>query len=112
MNIKYEVKTTEVFEKQTKKLFKKYKSLKEDLEELTLGLEENPSQGIPLSNHCYKIRLAIKSKGKGKSGGARIITHFLIKNNFIILLTIYDKSEKESITEKELIEILNKIELD
>ena len=111
MKIHYDVKTTQVFEKQTKKLFKKYKSLKEDLADLILSLEENPKQGIPLSNHCFKIRLSIKSKAKGKSGGARIITHFLLKNEIIFLLTIYDKSEKDTVSDKELIEILNTIEM-
>lgn len=48
----------------------------------------------------YKIRLAIKSKGKGKSGGARVITYVLTDNNEIYLLTIYDKSEFDSIDDK------------
>lgn len=110
MNLQYEIKTTPIFEKQSKKLIKKYKSLKEELVELIESLEENPMQGIPLSNHCFKIRISIKSKGKGKSGGARIITHFLVNDGIIFLLTIYDKSEKDSVTDKELIEILNTIE--
>lgn len=110
MSLQYEVKTTPAFEKQARKLIKKYKSLKEELTELISSLEENPIQGIPLSNHCFKIRLSIKSKGKGKSGGARIITHLAVTDKAIFLLTIYDKSERDSVSDKELIEILKTIE--
>ncbi len=54
--------------------------------------------------------MAIKSKGKGKSGGARVITHFAISDDTIYLLTIYDKSDKEDLTDNELSELLNFIE--
>jgi len=59
-------------------------------------------QGQSIGNSCYKIRLAIESKGKGKSGGARVIIHVYLERGNIFLLTIYDKSEKENISEKEL----------
>lgn len=70
------------------------------------SLKESPSQGTPLGNECYKIRMAIASKGKGKSGGARVITCFKIVNETVYLLTIFDKSEQENITDKELSELL------
>jgi hypothetical protein len=63
-------------------------------------------QGVDMGHNCYKIRIAIASKGKGKSGGARIITNLLVSNAIVYLLTIYDKSDKESLTDKELIELL------
>jgi len=66
--------------------------------------------GTPLGHECYKIRLAIASKGKGKSGGARVITYLQVLKNSIFLLSIYDKSEKENITDKELQEILKNID--
>ncbi len=102
----YKVLTTSVFKSDSKKLIKKYKSLKEELLELIETLEEFPNQGTPLGNDCYKIRLAIKSKGKGKSGGARVITCVKILNEFVYLLTIYSKSEKDNITDKELEELI------
>jgi len=102
----YKVLTTSVFKSDSKKLIKKYKSLKEELLELIETLEEFPTQGTPLGNDCYKIRLAIKSKGKGKSGGARVITCVKILNEFVYLLTIYSKSEKDNITDKELKELI------
>jgi hypothetical protein len=63
-------------------------------------LEMKPDSGISLGGGIYKIRLAIKSKNKGKSGGARIITSYLSKNNVLYLLTIYDKSDQESISDQ------------
>jgi hypothetical protein len=55
-----------------------------------------------LANNCYKIRLAIKSKGKGKSGGARVITQIQVVENNVFLLALYDKSEQENISDKEI----------
>ena len=70
----YNVKLADNFKKEAKKLLKKYVSLKKELAELFLELEINPSKGTPLGNNIYKIRLAITSKNKGKSGGARLIS--------------------------------------
>jgi mRNA-degrading endonuclease RelE of RelBE toxin-antitoxin system len=102
----YKVKTTPKFEKELKRLAKKYPSLKIEYPELVRGLKENPEQGTFLGNYCYKIRLAVASKGKGKSGGARVITYLQISETVIYLLTIYDKNEQESIPAKELNELL------
>ena len=102
----YKVKTISTFERQAKKLIKKYPSLKKELLELVKDLQKNPSQGIPLGKNCFKIRIAISSKGKGKSGGGRIITNIVVTENTVFLLTIYDKSEQENITEKELQSLL------
>ena len=66
--------STPNFDKEAKALLKKYPSLPDDLELLFESLQHNPVQGTSLGNDCYKIRLAIRSKGKGKSGGARVIT--------------------------------------
>ncbi|MCU0376480.1 MAG: type II toxin-antitoxin system RelE/ParE family toxin [Chitinophagaceae bacterium] len=102
----YSVKSIEVFEKQAKRLSKKYASLKKELLQLVQELKENPEQGTPIGKNCYKIRLAIASKNKGKSGGARVITNFVVTDETVYLLSIYDKSEKENLTDKELTELL------
>ena len=102
----YSVKSIVVFEKQAKKLIKKYASLKSELLELVQGLKENPKQGTAIGKNCFKIRISISSKGKGKSGGARIITNLVFTDATVYLLSIYDKSEKENITDKELEELL------
>jgi mRNA-degrading endonuclease RelE of RelBE toxin-antitoxin system len=79
----YEVIATHRFKRDIKKLVKKYNSLKKEFAELINELESNPQHGVSLGNNCYKIRLSIASKGKGKSGGARIITHFVIKDEMV-----------------------------
>lgn len=98
------------FEKELKKLAKRYPSLKSEYSALLKSLLLQPQQGTALGNNCFKIRLAISSKGKGKSGGARVITYLQIVESTIFLLTIYDKSAKENITDKELKEILNNLD--
>jgi hypothetical protein len=105
----YNVKSIEVFERQAKRLVKKDASLKDEIETLSQELEKHPESGIPLGNSCFKIRIAIASKGKGKSGGGRIITNFVLRDDTVYLLSIYDKSEKEGLTDKELAELLKYI---
>jgi mRNA-degrading endonuclease RelE of RelBE toxin-antitoxin system len=102
----YKVLTIPPFDKQLKRLVKKYPSLKNEFAELLESLEQEPEQGTNLGNNCYKIRIAIASKGKGKSGGARVITNFVIAEETVFLLSIYDKSEKGNLTDKELDELL------
>ena len=101
--------TTSNFRKEAKKLIKKYHSLRNELAELSELLEEKPKSGTFLGSSCYKIRLAIKSKGKGKSGGARIITNYKIKNDTVYLLSIYDKSEFDTITDNDLKRLIKKL---
>ena len=106
----YKVKFVPKFEKELKRLSKKFPSLKSDFSLLLKSLKEEPSQGISLGNDCYKIRMVIASKGKGKSGGARVITCFKIVHGIVYLLTIFDKSEQENIADKELKELLKFID--
>ncbi|MBX2973009.1 MAG: type II toxin-antitoxin system RelE/ParE family toxin [Flavobacteriales bacterium] len=69
---------------------------------LIAGLEEDSMQGTPLGQDSFKIRIAIASKGKGKSGGARVITHVRVVAGRVYLLTIFDKSEQDALSDKEL----------
>jgi mRNA-degrading endonuclease RelE of RelBE toxin-antitoxin system len=116
------------FEKELKRLSKKYPSIKSDFTQLIKEITDNPKLGTFLGNNCYKIRLAIASKGKGKSGGARVITYLYFKSGGIVsseegelknkepeivyLLTIYDKSEKTDLKPNELKEMIESLELD
>ena len=102
----YKIKTVPKFEKELKRLVKKYPSLKEEYIELLKNLKIEPEQGTALGNNCYKIRLAIASKGKGKSGGARVITYLQVIETTVYLLSIFDKSDQENIPDKELAELL------
>ena len=112
------IKVTSNFQKEAKRLIKKFKSLKYELVDLQNKLIEDPRTGTPLGNDCYKIRLKITSKGKGKSGGARVITLLeteiivvgkqLSKEITVLLLTIYDKSEVTNLSDRELSELITK----
>jgi len=102
----YSVIPIERFKKEAKRLIKKYPSLKSELTELNETLSGNPEIGTSLGNNTFKVRIAIKSKGKGKSGGARVITYLFTEEKEIYLLTIFDKSEFGSIEDKILREII------
>ncbi len=99
-----------MFSKEYKRLLKKYPSLKGDLLELACAIRANPLQGVDLGHNIRKIRLAIASKGKGKSGGARVVTFNLlaeIDNQRVVLVTIFDKGERESMSVESLRTIIN-----
>lgn len=104
----FNVVPTSDFQLEFKALYKKFPSLKKEINELGLSLETNPTLGTPLGKNCYKIRLAIRSKSTGKSGGARIITHVKVIKQTVYLLSIYDKSNQSTITNKELEERIKK----
>lgn len=109
----YSIETLPHFDKQLKRLAKKYKSLKEDLGKLVDLLRENPAIGADLGNGVRKVRMAISAKGKGKSHGARVITHTAIvsvEDGVVTLLAIYDKAEQDSITSKEIEQLLKELE--
>jgi hypothetical protein len=103
----YSVIPTPDFKKLFKKLAKKYPSLKTDLQELIDILQEKPDAGTSLGHGIYKIRMAITSKGKGKSGGARIITFMVADDQEVYLVHIYDKSQLENLTKKEIFDLLD-----
>lgn len=105
----YKIASIPLFDRQAKRLAKKYPSLKKDLTKLITTLEKEPVQGIALGNNFYKIRLGITSKGKGKSGGARVITYVKIFRLTVFLTSIYDKSEKATVSEKELQQIFSMV---
>ena len=105
----YRIIPTPKFRKEAKRLAKKHPSLKSDLYSFEKELSNNPHLGTSLGNNAFKIRLAIKSKGKGKSGGARVITYLMDKDSEIYLLTIYDKSEIESVNDNTLRNLIAEI---
>lgn len=98
------------FEREAKRLIKRYRSLKKDLAELIGRLKIEPFIGADLGGGVRKIRLGISSKGKGKSGGARVIAHtdvvLEMMSGIITLLYIYDKSEQSTISDKDIQKLL------
>lgn len=104
----YNVIPTPDFKKHFKKLAKKYPSLKTDLAQLIETIAEKPTSGIHLGHNIYKIRMAITSKNRGKSAGARVITFFITEEKEIYLVHIFDKSELENLTKEQILDLLKK----
>ncbi|MBR4441025.1 MAG: type II toxin-antitoxin system RelE/ParE family toxin [Bacteroidales bacterium] len=107
MNVTF--KTVRDFERQARRLAKKYKSLKKDLLSLQQELLSNPFKGTELGKGVRKIRLAISSKGGGKSGGARVLTLAVHVSDDaeVTLLTIYDKSEISNVSDEYISWLVN-----
>jgi len=106
------VSVSKEFKRDAKDLVKKFHTLKESVDKLISDLLDNPYLGNPYGNKIYKVRIADKSKGGGKSGGFRIMYYHINKTADgieILLLTIFDKSEKSTITKTEALKKLNKI---
>ena len=104
----YRIVTTEDFDREVKKLSKKYRSFKTDLIEFEKDLLANPTMGDDLGDNTRKVRMAIASKNKGKRGGARVLTCTVlvdIENTKIYLLDIYDKSDKDTASKNEIKEL-------
>lgn len=109
----YEVRLGSRFKQSFKRLRKKYRSLDQDLEELVTVLECDPAVGADLGNGVRKVRMAIRATGKGKSHGARVITHtavISVREGVVTLLAIYDKAEQSTITSKEIEQLLRELE--
>jgi len=102
----YNIELSANFKKEAKRLTKKYSSLKSELAKLFTELEENPTTGTPLGNDIYKIRLAISSKNKGKSGGARVLSFVKVTQTTVLLFSIYSKGDIDNLTDKEIKELI------
>ncbi len=102
--------TTPIFDRQLKRLAKKHRSILADVTEKVRELLENPHEGESLGQSCYKVRMAITSKGKGKSGGSRLVSCVKIEKDTIFMLSIYDKSEREDLEDGELDLLLKQID--
>ena len=102
----YSIQLSENFKKEAKKLSKKYPSLKLELAHLFIKLEENPTLGTSLGNDIYKIRIAIASKNKGKSGGARLLTFVKVTQTTVLLFSIYNKGDINSLSNNKIQELI------
>lgn len=100
MSCNITVSVSDDFAKEAKRLAKKYPSFKQDYKDFLDSIKENPLQGDEITKNIRKIRMAIKSKGKGKFGGARVITFNVltnIENGLVVLLLLYDKEEASTV---------------
>ena len=99
------------FGHELKRLSKRHRSIKDDYANLLTQLRANPTMGTDLGGGIRKIRMAISSKGKGKSGGARVITYNIVAKVdgiTVVLVTIYDKSERSNIEKREIVALLKR----
>jgi mRNA-degrading endonuclease RelE of RelBE toxin-antitoxin system len=111
----FEIQTTSYFDTEAKRLAKRHRSFIDDLQDFQEELLKNPYQGTELSPGIRKIRLSIDSKGRGKSGGARVITFtYLVdeKDGVVILLLLYDKADASSIKMNVVRKIIKDLGLD
>jgi len=102
----FEIRYSDTFKRGAKALSKKYPSLKQDLANFVIELAKNPEMGTPLGGNMYKVRMSITSKGRGKSGGARIITCVVYKHEQILLAEIYDKADYATVDEQTILKNL------
>ena len=110
----YDFRPSPDFERQAKKLAKHYPSFKKDLLLLLESLKADPWQGVDLGNGIRKVRMTITSKGRGKSGGARVITmnvNIDVEKMIIALLYIYDKAEMENVSDQFLQQIIKEMDV-
>ena len=105
----FEVILTDDFKREAKPLSKRFASFKADLDALIVHLETEPASGTSLGSGLYKLRLLITSKGKGKSGGARVINFVLVKHQKVFLLSVFDKNEKANLSLGELALLRKKV---
>ena len=111
--MKVTISTIDEFDRRAHQLAKKYKSLKDDLMLLQQALLQNPLIGTDLGGGKHKIRLGIASKGTGKRGGMRVITFSVVQTEdscIIYLVTIYDKSEYQNVSDKYVDQIIKGLE--
>lgn len=107
-----EIIATDEFKRCAKPLAKRYKSFNQDYQNLLDELEKNPKLGTDLGMGYRKVRMAIKSKGKGKSGGARVITLDTLEyDGCLYLLFVYDKSDADRVDIDVIRELVNKMGL-
>ena len=101
-----EVRFSEDFQRAFKRLKKRYRSLPDDFKQLLYSLAENPRQGAELYDGMRKVRINIASKGKGKSGGGRVIIRLQVENTRLSFLYMYDKSDMSNVSDEFLDDII------
>jgi len=105
----FKVITTSPFRKEAEKLKKKYPNIKEDFLDLAIRLKKDPTTGNDnLGRNCFKVRMQITDKGNGESGGARVIINVIVEDSEVFILSVYDKSNKDTVSEKELDQLIRR----
>ena len=96
------IKDTETFNKDVKKLKKRYKHIEKDYIDFINSIKSIDDLGINLGNNIFKVRIANSDKNRGKSSGYRLISYLKLIENELYVIYIYDKSDMENINENEI----------
>jgi mRNA-degrading endonuclease RelE of RelBE toxin-antitoxin system len=99
---------SDAFKRQLKRLSRRYRRIRDDIQPIIDRLEagETPGDRISgLGQILYKVRVRNTAAARGKSGGYRII-YYLQTTTDILLVTIYSKSEQSDIGADELLRII------
>lgn len=115
MSCNITISVSDDFAKEAKRLAKKYPSFKQDYKDFLVSIKNNPLQGDEITKNIRKIRMAIKAKGKGKSGGARVITFNIltdIENGHVVFLLLYDKKDASTVKVNVVKQLVRDMEFD
>ena len=115
MSCNITISVSDDFAKEAKRLAKKYPSFKQDYKDFLVSIKNNPLQGDEITKNIRKIRMAIKAKGKGKSGGARVITFNIltdIENGHVVFLLLYDKEDASTVKVNVVKQLVRDMEFD
>ena len=113
-SMNFDIRISSYFAHEAKRLAKHYPSFKNDYKDFLESLKADPYQGIDLGNGVRKVRMPIASKGKGKSGGARVITLNVLIDEAkmeINLLLLYDKQVADNFNQAALKDALKELGL-
>ncbi len=104
--MKLEVVEKSLYKKVLKKLAKRYRNIEKDVDDFLNAITTKEDLGIELKSNIFKARIRNSDKHKGKSAGYRLISYLAVIDSKLYLLYIYDKSQIENLSEKEIDSII------
>ncbi|MBZ0288122.1 MAG: type II toxin-antitoxin system RelE/ParE family toxin [Anaerolineae bacterium] len=100
------------FRRDVKRLSKKYRRVRHDVEDLIQQLEQGETPGNQVQGTrytVYKVRVHNSDMPKGKSGGYRVI-YYVQTMSAVVLITMYIKSERADISDAEIRRLIDEFE--
>ena len=103
-----DIEETETFTRAVKKLQKRFKSIEDNCDKFLDNIQCTDDLGIHIGNGIYKVRISNSNKQSGKSSGYRLISYLKLIDKKLYLMYIYDKSDLDNISEKEIDTLVKK----
>ena len=107
------VETTSRFNRESRRLIRKYRYLKDEQNLLKSQLQQGDRPGVRIAGTGYdikKVRLPNRSASRGKSGGFRVI--YQDKSGvLVLLLLIYSKTERSDIPDDVIRRLITELDL-